>query len=95
MLNLHQEGEENLSSYLGNVQNVENSSTCPAEMKDRHEEEGNLENQSDFITCPAAAHTKEQHLQSTKVQRQNHCPSAQPHKTLTAEKNLWLWFLHK
>lgn len=82
MLNLHQEDEENLSSYLGNVHNVENSSACPAEMKDRQEEEGNLENQSDFITCPAAAHTKEQHIQSL-----HKSPPAKPLAECSATQN--------
>ncbi|KAG7318455.1 hypothetical protein KOW79_018210 [Hemibagrus wyckioides] len=61
MLNLPQEDEENPASCLGNVQNVENSSGCTAEMKDRHEEE---KNQTAFITHPAAAHTKTQHSES-------------------------------
>lgn len=61
MLNLPQEDEENPASCLGNVQNVENSSGCTAEMKDRHEEE---KNQTAFITHPAASHMKKQHSES-------------------------------
>ncbi|MCI4392556.1 hypothetical protein PGIGA_G00147190 [Pangasianodon gigas] len=64
LLNLPQEADENPASYFCNVQNIENSSACTAEMKDRHEEEENSETQSDFITHPAAAHTKKQHSKS-------------------------------
>lgn len=63
MLNLPEE-DESPACYLGNVQNVENSSACTAAMKDGHEEEENPENHLAFITHTAAVHTKKQHLQS-------------------------------
>ncbi|KAK3506065.1 hypothetical protein QTP70_028327 [Hemibagrus guttatus] len=70
MLNLPQEDEENPASCLGNVQNIENSSGCTAEM-DRYEEE---KNQTAFITHPAASHTKKQHSESTQIPTSNPLP---------------------
>ncbi|XP_053466089.1 cdkn1a interacting zinc finger protein 1b isoform X1 [Ictalurus furcatus] len=49
LLNLPQKDDEKTTSYLGKVQNVENSTV---EMKDRHEEEENSENHYTASCCP-------------------------------------------